>query len=446
MEAKKIEILIIFFTILNIISIILSLLFYHKDIKIFDKYRKNWKSYPITEISTNCTGNYTPLISSKIYGHSTYCNCTKTKYGKIFNNKCEKEHIESKCIQFNKIKEKNITKYKGTELCVLRNKTTYDELKTVNGSIIYGYLDTFNYSYTVQKKNNYSQFPITELKILSNDDANSEKYYNYTKIELNNNYTLIYYKNISNNSSIVIDVEMTINEKICANPEEGIFSQNNYEYNNKKGEKECKTKIANTLYDSSYKLLDTYSISNLFNENNISDYLNLSNQNINLYQINYFGVKEDCFKSLKVSYVFEINICYNTVRILIIIMLIWFIIFIILILKQVEKTVNEIVGFLFINIVFQFIIGLIAYSSISYSLFYYKNKCFNDIINELFDKHFLSSYIAYWIYMVGFFINFIIMFIVYCIENPTIDDQFFDLRENERNSIKSMSMNLNNNN
>ena len=70
MEAKKIEILIIFFTILNIISIILSLLFYHKDIKIFDKYRKNWKSYPITEISTNCTGNYTPLISSKIYGHS----------------------------------------------------------------------------------------------------------------------------------------------------------------------------------------------------------------------------------------------------------------------------------------------------------------------------------------------------------------------------------------
>lgn len=48
--------------------------------------------------------------------------------------------------------------------------------------------------------------------------------------------------------------------------------------------------------------------------------------------------------------------------------------------------------------------------------------------------------------MVGFFINFIIMFIVYCIENPTIDDQFFDLRENERNSIKSMSMNLNNNN
>ena len=436
MERNKIEILITIFTILNIISITLSLFFYHKDIRIFDKYRKNWKSYPITEISTNCTGNYTPLISSKIYGHSTYCNCTNTKYKEIFNNKCEEAHNKSGCIQVNEIKEKNITKYKGTELCVLRNQTTYDELKKVKGNITYGYLDSFNSTYYIsQKQKNDYQIPITDLKILSKDDANSEKYLNYTKIKLNNDYILIYNKNISNKLSIVIDIEMTINEKICANPEEGIFSQNNFEFNNKKGEKECKTKISNVIYDSSYKLLDNYSISNLFSENGIKDYLNLSNQNVNLYQINYYGVKEDCFKLVEVSNVFEINISYNIVRILVIIMLIWFVIFLFLLLKQVEKIVNEIVGFLFINIVFQFIIGLIAYSSISRCMYYYKKNCFNNIINELFDKHFLTSYIAYWIYMIGFFFNFIIMFIVYCIENPTNDEQFFDLGESERSSI-----------
>ena len=440
METKIIEILIIVFTLINVISIILSLLYYHKDIKIFDKYRKNWKSNPITEISNNCSGNYTPLISSKLYDHSIYCNCTNTKYEKILNNKCNEEHIKSGCKQFNETIVKNITKYKNTELCVLRNNTTYDEIKSLEGNITYGFLDTLNSSYQNGNEYNYKQIPITDLKIIFNNDT--DKYINYTKIKLNNNYTLIYYKNITNQSSIVVDVVMTRNEKICSHPNEGIFSQNNLEFYNNKGENECKTKISNELYDSSYKLLDNYSLSNIFSENNITNYLNLSNQNINLYQINYYGVNQTCFKLIKVSQVFEQNISYNLVRILIIIMLIWFVIFIFLILKQVEKIINEIVGFLFINIVLQFIIGLIAYSSISRCMFYYKKNCFNNIINELFDSHFLHSYIAYWIYLIGFFFNFIIMFIVYCIESPTIDDQSFDLRDSKSSVNKSLSMNF----
>ena len=448
MELNKIQLLTIIFISLNIIFLITVLFFYNEDHTILEKFKKNWEQKPIIDIklNNNCT-NESSLISSKLYGHSTYCNCSnKTNLNnKIYNNSCTKEDENLGCKTYNKLNESDLFYYRGNKICIERGNESYHyfisnkKYQMKNLSII-GIVDTFNTSYGYL--NTTYLYPITNLNIVNQTNVNLTIYNTYNKIKLDNNSYLIYNRNFSNNKSndIVVDVEISFNDKICSNPNEGIFSINNFEFNNNKGEENCKNIISNKKYDNDYKLIDSYSAQQFFIDNKIEDYdyLNIKNKSINLHTIKYYGIKKECYNELEVKKVFEKNYNYNVIKISILIMIIWYLIFIFLIIKKVKFIINDIVGFLFINIVLQLLIGLFGYSSIAPFLLY-KNNCVGGIVIEWFKKCFFNIHIAFYFYSFGFICNFIIMFIVYLIENPNVeiinDDQsfFINMSNNNKN-------------
>ena len=115
-------------------------------------------------------------------------------------------------------------------------------------------------------------------------------------------------------------------------------------------------------------------------------------------------------------------------------MILYYIIFIILILKRIKRVIDDIVGFLFINIVTQLMIGLFSYSSIAPFLLYKGKNCITGIYHEIFNECFYYIQIAFYLYSIGFSGNFINMIIVYCLENPDVDIHTEDLMSNDSSS------------
>ena len=254
--------------------------------------------------------------------------------------------------------------------------------KTYNKSI--STIDKLGNTYNVKSYNyDLDYFPIVDLQITNNRTKLNE-YVNYTKIELNDGYYLLYTKNISN-KSIVVDAIVTLNEKVCAHPNEGIFLQKNYDLNYNKGESTCKTKISNIEFDENYNEIDRYSVKQFLTDNHINeslqDYLNITNGDIHLQIISYYGVSLECYKNLNTATFFQVNVNFLTIRIAVTMMIIWYVIFIIIIYKQIKRVIDDIVGFLFINIVLQLLIGLFAYSSVA-RFIYYLNGCVTGVIHE----------------------------------------------------------------
>ncbi len=438
LELKNIELLTIIFTLLNIIFLTISLLFYHEDHSILNKYKDNWLQKPIIDITEDCDlNNTTPLISSKLYGHSTYCNCSQEKT--IYKNNCSKD--KSYCESYDELKESNITKFLGKQLCAIRANDNYKYFITnpnfhKNSSLNIGIVDTNGLIYSFYNNSFNHIIPITDLKILKKENASLDLYNNYTKINLNENYVLLYGKNITNNKSIIVNVELSINEEICAYPNEGEFSMNNFEFNKKKGNSNCEKKLLDKKNDDSYTKIFSYSAEKLLQENNIQkyDYLNISNKTINLFSTNYIGIEYKCYEELSVERIFEENISFSTMKIFIILMILYYIIFIILILKRIKRVIDDIVGFLFINIVTQLMIGLFCYSSIAPFLLYKGKNCITGIYHEIFNECFYYIQIAFYLYSIGFSGNFINMIIVYCLENPDVDIHTEDLMSNDSSS------------
>lgn len=449
-EHSKIEISTMIFTSFNILFLIISLCFYHEDHSILEKYKNNWNSNSTIKIisveNNTCPQNYSPLISSKIDEHYyPYCNCSGVdKYNNsTFKNTCNEEQKRFGCKSYEKFKEINLTNYRGKTLCTLRDNENYDAImyymkinKTYNKSI--STIDKLGNTYNVKSYNyDLDYFPIVDLQITNNRTKLNE-YVNYTKIELNDGYYLLYTKNISN-KSIVVDAIVTLNEKVCAHPNEGIFLQKNYDLNYNKGESTCKTKISNIEFDENYNEIDRYSVKQFLTDNHINeslqDYLNITNGDIHLQIISYYGVSLECYKNLNTTTFFKVNVNFLTIRIAVTMMIIWYVIFIIIIYKQIKRVIDDIVGFLFINIVLQLLIGLFAYSSVA-RFIYYLNGCVTGVIHEWMKYCFKYINIAIYSYIIGFFLNFVNMFIVYCLENPDIDLEGSVLMDN---SISSKS-------
>ena len=437
-ELKNIELLTIIFTILNIIFLTISLLFYHEDHSILNKYKDNWLQKPIIDITEDCGLNdTTPLISSKIYGHSSYCNCSKEK--KIYDKNCSND--KSDCKRYDELKESNITKFLGKQLCAIRANNSYNYFITnqnfhINSSSNIGIVDTNGLNYSFYNDSFNPIIPITDLKILKKENASLDLYNNYTKINLNENYVLLYGKNITKNKTIIVNVELSINDEICAYPNEGEFSMNNFEFNKKKGNSNCEKKLLDKKNDDNYTKIFSYSAEKLLQENNIVDYdyLDISNKTINLFSINYIGIGYKCYEELPVERIFEENISFSTMKIFIIFMILYYIIFIILILKRIKRVIDDIVGFLFINIVTQLMIGLFSYSSIAPFLLYKGKNCITGIYHEIFNECFYYIQIAFYLYSIGFSGNFVNMIIVYCLENPDVDIHTEDLMSNDSSS------------
>lgn len=273
-----------------------------------EKYKDNWSKTPIKEIKiiddNKCPINYVPLINTTFYGTIDHCNCTYSnskKYkGKNFPDVCEKEYGETNCTTIIGQNKTLIHKWRKKIICVQHMDSTkynYNKFIKNNNCVSNISVDSQNNSFC---NDGSTQIPISYLVI--------KKKYESSDIpceDLDDEYKICYSKN-NNKGFIIVDVKISQDKDgICVSDNEGIFSQNSYEFNRKKGSSLCSNLIGGNKIDSRYYKIDndSYNYIQLLKDHEINkySYLNLSeNDSVSLYAVSYFGIKEKCFKERQI--------------------------------------------------------------------------------------------------------------------------------------------------
>ena len=382
--------------------------YYQYDIRKFNNELLNWSKAPITDIQildTECPTNYEPLINSNYSGSFTHCDCTystKNKYkGKIFFDICEKEQGNANCTIITGEDGKKIIKWRGKFICVKRlenfNYSNIIEVEKENkcDKYINNYVDT-------QKNKqcqNLSQGVINYIEI---NYTNLNKTVDGIKeLKLNENYSL-YYSNNYPEGNLIIDILITSNDGICASSYEGVFSQNNKEFNKLKGNPNCTILINGYKYDNRYKLIDeNVNFIETLKDNNITkyDYLNINkNQTLKLYIIPYIGIKKECYSKFELSNFYYYTIDQNLLFALLISgilsgsVAIIFIFFLIKCCEEKELDYYIRISSFIIFVIYLFCEYKLYDNTINYSVFHSFN-CLDDF-----------SYNNYWLIYLGFWL------------------------------------------
>ena len=305
---KFFKILFVILKLFSPIILIISLIILNYSSKILTREKENWSLKPIINISVSdnfdCPEEYEPLIHSNYKGFYTHCDCTYStneKYkGMIILDICEKNQGESNCTIILGEKEKNIYKWRGKTICVLRMKSfnyhhyiSYertDKICEINGII-----DTENNPAC------YEDFAVRPINYFEICKEGEEKYNNSIKLKLDEQFN-IYYSYDHYNESLVIDVYLTSNKGVCSLYNEGIFTQNENIVNKLNGNSDCISEINNNKYDTRYKLLDSnVNYIKTLKDNGVNNYFFLNikpEQTLNLYKVNYFGINNQCLNNL----------------------------------------------------------------------------------------------------------------------------------------------------
>ena len=275
--------------------------------------QSNWRKTPISDIiisDDKCPLNYEPLIESIYGGIYTYCDCTNStnkKYkGKIFLDICEKEQGNANCTINIGEEGTIINKWRGKIICVKRltNKFYYEdyiyrENKTSCNEYLNNYVDTEKNRQCKNMFNDAINYLEINYKNLHKNESDMIK-----ELQLNDNYSIYYSKNYPG-GNLIIDIFLTANDGICVSSDEGIFSQDNHEFNKLKGSPNCTTVISGNKYDFRYKLIDqNVNYIETLKDNNITkyDHLNINqNQTLKLYSIPYIGIKRECYSIVELS-------------------------------------------------------------------------------------------------------------------------------------------------
>ena len=274
-----------------------------------EKEIKNWNVTLIKEIkvfNNSCPIGYEPLISSVFKGSYDVCDCTNStseKYkGLIFYDICEKEQGIANCTIHIGEKERKISNWRGKAICIKRtidlNYFYYlNKIKTLTCRKSEYYIDTEGNELCpkVSEVNpiNYLKIDVPNLKI------------NYTNEIPINKESSIYWSNNYPYKTIIANVEITSNDRICASSFEGKFSENKHVYNKLYGNSTCKTSINNSLFDERYNLIDEgVNYIDTLKQNNITKYNYLdikTNQTLKLYSSSYFGIKTECLNDVNLD-------------------------------------------------------------------------------------------------------------------------------------------------
>jgi hypothetical protein len=297
---------------LYILFAMLSLKRYYFDTNLIKEYQDNWSRGPIIDIQANaingrCPEGYEEMITNDFPGMFEGCDCSGSSKLElevdIFKGKCDADMLLADCRMVFKFDDIPLAKWKGTNLCAKRMQKRFWDLVITdsncpNGHKKCGLLDNFNNTLCVK---NEEMCPINDIFALPSNQTQPE---NYNRLDLAKEYSL-YFTNTHKEAPIIVDIEAR-SAPPCTHPYEGELGQNNYQLNKKIGHSKCTTEINNSLLDNRFKSIDSESLTELYNENNIMRKIAnipaypkiLPEEIASLYKINYFGWDKKCIKNV----------------------------------------------------------------------------------------------------------------------------------------------------
>lgn len=318
-------IIICFLSIITLLSYI-SYIYSDIDYNYINKYDSNWETGPISDIikandNNTCPDEYSLLISSSFPGTNEGCDCRYStnknyKYS-IYNRKCLYYHIADNCTMIFPIEPMQIVNWRKENLCVKRMKRTYWDILSSeivlrnNETCPIGYkkcgkIDTFSNILCMEYR---QDCPLNQIIISDKDNPKFNRTL-YKSIELTFENKAIYYSNHYINSSIIVEIDLYMNNLSCSSSVEGNFLENSFILNKIQSVEKCLTKIDEKYSDDRYIYLDSIPISLLLEFNNLTKIINFQreysiyNNHSNAYMnsISYFGINYTCLANYNIDY------------------------------------------------------------------------------------------------------------------------------------------------
>jgi len=316
MELKKIILTLKIFTLLIslvIIYFILEVEFINAKLGYLELLEHNWKKGPIIDIieteNQTCPDNYQHMIDDYWPGTIEGCLC-KT----IFKGSCRSQISSSKmCTNIQSIDKYHYKLWKNKYLCALRLPTNYRDIyykreTCQSGEKRCGILDSIGNVLCIP---NEFSCPINYIKIISNQEykKNVDKYKNITNLQVIN-YTQqekLLFSNMNHNGKVLVEFRISQNTP-CADPDyENNGNNDMYILDKFYKRNKCLSEISGKRLDERYEYLDTYSYSNLVEDNSLINLLKklpffpietTLNHSVNLYMRNYIGYTIPCIDKL----------------------------------------------------------------------------------------------------------------------------------------------------
>lgn len=271
-----------------IVIVLISLVYtgYQSQLVFYQALKKNVIQQPLLSITfqnSPCVGTLSPLLDLQWPGVNRICKC-------LFNNAigpCTYKQLRSGCSNTGNVSPIPYTKYKGVYLCGERLDTNYDLMAEVlptsecpNNMKLCG--NSSNNSKLCFDKNKpcplndivfsvsakpdllargYSEIPVTY-------DGSVSLQFNSTITTRQNWY--IYYSNQEVEKQIISEFRLGYEKRTCFHPVEKVVPKDQYRFLLDRDYlvSNC-SEIANQRFDSFSRYLDTYSMYNLWLENEI---------------------------------------------------------------------------------------------------------------------------------------------------------------------------------
>ena len=333
---------------------------------IFEDLMNNWQKYPIEDISLSVNGTcdygYSPLINNEYWpGTTNGCKCPFT----LTTSSCDsKDYL---CYTVWSRNPRPLKYWRRSLLCAKPFHLNYLNfslnIPKRKGECAFGYkncgeVDTLGNDLCIEEK---FKCPITNIKIVDAVNVNqTPSLRKYKALKLNDGTYLLfgnglnetYKRNLENkreladfitvNNKVVVDLKFSEGQ-VCVNPYQKNTRFKQYKLMKNLDAYTCRAEVDNLIYDDRFDRIDTYSLANIYQENNVIQVINELpsyprenlNANIDLYTRDYIGIKYNCLNdeyfspymmnqnSILISKIFTTN---NIMLVLSIIIMIFFII------------------------------------------------------------------------------------------------------------------------
>lgn len=302
MSNKRISLLVIIVSVVGILitiqeiilGVVINSKFYHSmNENLLNNFGINWGQGQINSISVNSQDSCGVLSKNALVniffpGFRSGCYCQNSGY---FYEECSSLQLAQGCKNFPETKPKLLSSW-GGHICTSRplNQTYFTMIKT-NDKCKENYkkcgvLDSFNSTLCVESN---IECPVNKIEIIS---AKNNTNNNDNVLNLSNNKKLVF--NNDNLNGIIANQFLITDHTPCSNPSDNkIQLTESKEY--------CLNTIGEHKYDYSWKLLDTMTLDNLTEDNDLSAQVSqypfwekIKNKNVYLYYRNYIGVSDEC--------------------------------------------------------------------------------------------------------------------------------------------------------
>lgn len=271
-------------------------------------FGNNWGSGPINSIelqSSTCPVGSSYALSDVVFpGFSAGCSCTTTNSDgtsttQVTQTVCTSDQITAGCISYNSSPPKVVYNWEGTMICTQRGQSNYFQLKLAakdtscdEGLKSCGVADSIGSQLCISESDSC---PINYIQITSEEvDTNPTEMrpFSVGVEKISNDKKLVY--STENHSGNIVNQFIVLVHEPCANEAENVLKLSSTPYT-------CQTSIDGQTTDKSWKLLDTTSLEQFVNSNNLYTemtqypfYNSIKTETLSLYYRSYVGLTADC--------------------------------------------------------------------------------------------------------------------------------------------------------